>query len=118
MLLGDGELMDAMKEKASNLGIKDRVTFGGYIITSMIIVSRKTIKVNIYHKDALSIFLAAAFMTVILVWCHRLTIGVSTWISLIFEILVAGIVYFCCIFMFKNTISKKLVSIIKRKNRN
>ena len=63
-----------------------------------------------YHKDALSIFLAAAFMTVILVWCHRLTIGVSTWISLIFEILVAGIVYFCCIFMFKNTISKKLVT--------
>ena len=88
------------------------------VSVSMIIVSRKTIKVNIYHKDALSIFLAAAFMTVILVWCHRLTIGVSTWISLIFEILVAGIVYFCCIFMFKNTISKKLVSIIKRKNRN
>ena len=29
VLLGDGELMDAMKEKASNLGIKDRVTFVG-----------------------------------------------------------------------------------------
>lgn len=31
MLLGDGELMDAMKEKASNLGIKDRVTFVGNV---------------------------------------------------------------------------------------
>lgn len=32
VLLGDGELMDAMKEKASNLGIKDRVTFVGNIL--------------------------------------------------------------------------------------
>jgi glycosyltransferase involved in cell wall biosynthesis len=31
VLLGDGELMDAMKEKASNLGIKDRVTFVGNV---------------------------------------------------------------------------------------
>lgn len=88
------------------------------VSASMIIVSRKIIKVNLYYKDALSIFLASIFMTVILVLCNRLTIGLPTWISLSFEILAAGIVYFCCIFMFGNTISKKVGNIIKGKIRN
>ena len=50
--------------------------------------------------------------------CNRLTIGLPTWISLSFEILAAGIVYFCCTFMFGNTISKKVGNIIKGKIRN
>ena len=47
VLLGDGELMDAMKEKASNLGIKDRVTFVGNQIKNSLAPTAEDIRFSI-----------------------------------------------------------------------
>lgn len=85
------------------------------VSVSMIAVSRKMIKVNMYYRDGLSIILSSVFMAIILVVCHRLTINLPIWVSLILEILFAIIVYFCCIFLLGNSISKKVTGIIKNK---
>lgn len=88
------------------------------VSASMILVSRKIIRVSIHHKDALSIIFASAFMTIVLALSHRLTIGLPIWASLIFKILVACAVYFSCIFAFGNTVTKKLAGIIRSRMRN
>lgn len=85
------------------------------VSASMIMVSRKTIKVNMRYKDGFSIILSSSFMAIILICCHRLMIGLSAWMSLILEVLIAIAVYFCCIFLLGNSISKKIVSIIKNR---
>ena len=85
------------------------------VSASMIMVSRKTIKVNMRYRDTFSIILSSAFMAIVLVLCHRLTIGLSAWVGLILEVLIAIAVYFGCIFLLGNSISEEMASKIKNR---
>lgn len=85
------------------------------VSVSMIILSRKIIKINICYRDAFSIIISSVFMTIMLVLLHMLPLEVPTGVSLVVDIFIASIVYFISVFLLGNSISDKVVSIIKDK---
>ena len=82
---------------------------------TMIIVSRHIIKVGIQSRDAISIAFSTAFMAIIVLLFRRLLFGLSTWMCLVIEISVAVLVYFISIFLLRNSISNKIINILKNK---
>lgn len=82
---------------------------------SMIVASRRTIKVNMCYRDIFSILIASFFMSFTLVLCHKLTFGQATWTRLVIEIVIAVVVYFLCVSIMKNSASSKIIRMIKNK---
>ena len=82
---------------------------------SMIVATRKTIKVSMCCRDVFSILTSAFFMSLTLVLCHKLFLGQAVWMRLIVEIVIAVLVYFLCVFMLKNSASIKIIRMIKNK---
>lgn len=82
---------------------------------TMIIVSRHIIKVGIQSRDTISIAFSTAFMAIIVLLFRRLLFGLSTWMCLVIEISVAVLGYFISIFFLRNSISNKIINILKNK---
>ena len=81
---------------------------------SMIVATRRTIKVNMCCRDVFSILTSAFFMSLTLVLCHKLFSGQAVWMRLLVEIVIAVLVYFLCVFMLKNSASSKIIRMIKK----
>ena len=81
---------------------------------SMIVATRRTIKVNMCCRDVFSILTSAFFMSLTLVLCHKLFSGQAVWMRLLVEIVIAVLVYFVCVFMLKNSASSKIIRMIKK----
>ena len=82
---------------------------------AMVIVSGKIIKVTIQHMDVISVVLSSVFMIIIVLLLRKLSFGLSLWIYLLLEIVVASAVYFAGIFLLRNSISSKIISRIRQK---
>lgn len=82
---------------------------------TMIIVSRHIIKVNMRRIDAFSIVLSSAFMAIVVFLFRKLFSGLSAWLCLVIEVMIATAVYFIGIFLLRNSISNKVFSILKNK---
>ena len=81
---------------------------------SMIVATRRTIKVNMCCRDVFSILTSAFVMSLTLVLCHKLFFGQAVWMRLLVEIVIAVLVYFLCVFMLKNSASSKIIRMIKK----
>ena len=81
---------------------------------SMIVATRRTIKVNMCCRDVFSILTSAFVMSLTLVLCHKLFFGQAVWMRLLVEIVIAVLVYFVCVFMLKNSASSKIIRMIKK----
>ena len=81
---------------------------------SMIVATRRTIKVNMCCRDVFSILTSAFVMSLTLVLCHKLFLGQAVWMRLLVEIVIAVLVYFLCVFMLKNSASSKIIRMIKK----
>lgn len=83
---------------------------------SMIVATRRTIKVNMCCRDVFSILTSSFFMSLAVILCRRFTFGQAVWMRLLVEILIAVLVYFFCVFMLKNSASSKIIRMIKNKS--
>ena len=81
---------------------------------SMIVATRRTIKVNMCCRDVFSILTSAFVMSLTLVLCRKLFFGQAVWMRLLVEIVIAVLVYFLCVFMLKNSASSKIIRMIKK----
>ena len=81
---------------------------------SMIVATRRTIKVNMCCRDVFSILTSAFVMSLTLVLCHKLFFGQAVWMRLLVEIVIAILVYFLCVFMLKNSAFSRIIRMIKK----
>lgn len=83
------------------------------VTLSMIIVSRKTIRIGIKIRDIISVLLSSFLMGIVLLLLRNILPSAFTVVYLIIEIVVAVFIYFCGIILLKSSFSQSVKKIFK-----
>lgn len=85
------------------------------VSSAMIVASRSIVKVNINHKDYISVVLSSGIMAAAVFIIRHINLNLPVWINLILEITISAVVYFVCAFLMGNSIFGRITSAMRHK---